>query len=541
MKNIHKLYFILILLFATIFRFWQLGQIPYSLNWDEISHGYNAYSLLKTGKDQWGISWPIFNFRAYGDFPTTANLYLTMPFIKLFDLNSFSLRLPDAILGVIFVVLNYLFAKIIFKKEKLALFCMLLAAFSPWSLFPSRGVFQSNLSQTFLLLALYLFFKSLKKPALFILSLFSFGLSLYAYHNTRIVVLPIIITLIIFYFHKLKILFFKNKIICSVSIILFLILAVPNLTNLFSPSSLARNRWVGIINPNSINLINEQRRVFSGPMILNHAINNKVTFFIKTASINYLELINPIPIFWRGSQDYQFNPPHTGLIFLIFTPFFYYGLYLFIKKSYSDTNYFLLLVLFLITLLPAAITVGNFPSIRATIALPFYFIFISYGITTIKISRSNVFTSIILVIAAFQFISYWRTYLQYNLDYSQTWQYGYEQAISFAKQNYSQYHQIVFTKKYGEPHEFILFYWPWDPSKFQTDPTLKWDYHADWYWVDAFDKFKFVNDWEIKTQNIGPQTLLITSPNNYPLAKSRLIKTINFLNHSPAFDIVSYD
>jgi hypothetical protein len=70
----NKINFIIIFVIATFFRFYQLGNLPSSLNWDEISHGYNAYSILKTGHDQWGQSWPIFNFRAYGDYPTTLNL-----------------------------------------------------------------------------------------------------------------------------------------------------------------------------------------------------------------------------------------------------------------------------------------------------------------------------------------------------------------------------------------------------------------------------------------------------------------------------------
>ncbi|KKQ92614.1 MAG: hypothetical protein UT14_C0004G0013 [Candidatus Shapirobacteria bacterium GW2011_GWE1_38_92] len=102
----HKIIFTLILFAGFIFRFWQLDQYPPSLNWDEISHGYNAYSLLKTGKDQWDTSWPIFNFRAYGDYPTTVNMYLTIPFISIFGLNPITTRLPTAILGYLLIPIS---------------------------------------------------------------------------------------------------------------------------------------------------------------------------------------------------------------------------------------------------------------------------------------------------------------------------------------------------------------------------------------------------------------------------------------------------
>ena len=126
----------------------------------------------------------------------------------------------------------------------------------------------------------------------------------------------------------------------------------------------------------------------------------------------------------------------------------------------------------------------------------------------------------------------------YARNYSASWQAGYQEAVTYIKENYNQYEQIIFTKKYGEPHEFILFYWPYDPAKYQQ--MAQTDYHASWYWVNAFDKFIFINDWEIKekTKNLSRPTLIITSPNNFnPDAK--LLKTIYLKDKTPAFDIVA--
>ena len=522
MKNVHKIIFIIILLLAGFFRFWNLASLPSGLNWDEISHGYNAYSLLKTGKDQWGQSWPIFNFRAYGDYPTTANLYFTLPSIALFGLNAFSIRLPAAIFGFLFVVFNYFLAKLIFKNEKLALFNMFLAALSPWALFPSRGVFQSNLAQFFFIAGLYYFYKSLLKPNRAYLSALFFGISLYSYHNTRIAVPLLIIYFIIYYWRQLK-----NR-THLYALIIFLFLAIPNLLNLFSPESRARNRWVGIINPNSINLINEKRHLFEGPALLNRALNNKVLYFSNQLLKNYFNLFNPLPLFFTGSQNYQFNPPGTGLLFVILLPLFYFGLF-------KLRQFFIPL---LITLLPAALTVGDFPSIRATIALPFYFLAISYGASLIK---KNKYFYLVICIFLLEFLVYWSKYLKYNQDYSQNWQYGYQEMVAKLKENYSSYEKIYITKKYGEAHEFILFYWPWDPEKYQNDPNLNWDFHADWYWVNAFDKFIFVNDWEIADLTLPPNSLLITSPQNYSKNNGKLINSVNFLNNQKAFEFISYE
>jgi len=129
----------------------------------------------------------------------------------------------------------------------------------------------------------------------------------------------------------------------------------------------------------------------------------------------------------------------------------------------------------------------------------------------------------------------------YRETYSWTWQYGYKQAAEFIKDNGADYQKVYLTKKYGEPHEFLLFYLKWEPAKYQNDPHLKRYFLADWYWVDSFDKFVFINDEEVKEKTIvgedSDKSLLITSPDNYPEGWEKLT-TIYFLDGQPAFEIL---
>lgn len=513
----NKVLFIIIFLLAFVLRFYRLGSLPASLNWDEVSHGYTVYSLLETGKDQWEQSWPIFNFRAYGDYPTTANLYFTLPFVKIFGLNAFSIRLPHAILSLLFCISIFFLVQILFKKQDLSLFAFFIAAIVPWIVFPGRGVFQSNLSQLFLILGLIFFFKT--RPISFLF----FAISMYSYHNARIIVPVLIPILFILYQPKFKLNFSFYFFIIS-----FILLSIPNLLSMFSPDAQARNRWVGIINPNSINLINESRRLYQGPPIFNRLINNKIIYFTQQFSIKYLDLFNPQPLFFNGSENYQFNPPKSPLIFSIFLPFFYLGLFTLIKKHFK------LFSVFLVLLLPSALTVGDFPSIRATSAIPLYIICITLGLGYLK---SKFLKSIIILISLVSLSFYVRTYLNYNQKYSATWQYGYQQLVSSLKDKYQNYDHIFITKKYGEPHQFILFYWPWSPTKYQSDPNLKWDFHSDWYWVNSFDKFVFVNDWEIKNLKLPPKSIIATSPQNLPQSPVTLLDTIKYPDNNDVFQI----
>ncbi|MDP2860677.1 MAG: hypothetical protein Q8N98_03090, partial [bacterium] len=142
-------------------------------------------------------------------------------------------------------------------------------------------------------------------------------------------------------------------------------------------------------------------------------------------------------------------------------------------------------------------------------------------------------------------MNFWRIYTtDYRRDFSFAWQYGYREAADYLKKRTDIYEKVVFTKKYGEPHEFMLFYLKYPPEKYHEESDKRTDFHADWYWVDGFGKFEFVNDWDmpLKTKNLlteGKRTLVFTSPNNYTAGGVKL-GTINFLNETPAFDIVEY-
>src|SRR3990167_10599272 len=104
MKRTH-IYLILILFVSTLFRLWGLGKIPEGFHADEAAFGYNAYSLLKTGKDEYGKVIPLV-LRSFDDYKGAIYSYLTVPFVALFGLNEFSVRLPTAIAGTLIILVS---------------------------------------------------------------------------------------------------------------------------------------------------------------------------------------------------------------------------------------------------------------------------------------------------------------------------------------------------------------------------------------------------------------------------------------------------
>ena len=172
-----------------------------------------------------------------------------------------------------------------------------------------------------------------------------------------------------------------------------------------------------------------------------------------------------------------------------------------------------------------------------------------YYVANIVQSKRPVYyllSTIYLIILTVQLGNYLKIYFyDYAKNFSWSWQYENNKAAEILKGYYPFYDKIIMTKKYGEPHEFILFHLGWNPDKFQNDPNLIRFHQSNWYWVDAFDKFYFVNDWDIPSEEWQKfklessvdiecvvskiHCLLITSPGNVPKGwiKREMIKYLD--------------
>ena len=528
---------IIIFILAFAIRVFGLTNTPPALNWDEVSHGYNAFSILKTGMDEWGQRFPIFNFRAYGDYPTTLNLYLTIPSIALLGLNEFALRFPHALLGALTVVAVYFLSLGVTKRKDISLIAAFLAAVSPWYVFTSRFVAQSNLSVFFLTAGAALFVNRQKGKHLLPLSLLCFSATLFSYHTTRIFS-PLLLTGMLF--------IYKDRVLK----IFVPILVLLSIWILVSPQARARGNLLFLINDAAVNKIIENRNTSKLPDALKRLIYNRPVYFVTEFSKNYISYFSPKFLFLEGGTQYQYSIPGRGLLYLISLPFFYLGLYLLIKKTAKEKDYRFLLLWLVLAPVPAALTNESFAVLRATTMLPITEILIATGFYFVldkisgykKIFALLGFVILTLLSAENYFVDY---FTSYRANYSWSWQYGYKEVVNYAKENYDNYDKIIVTKKYGEPHEFFLFFLAWDPAKYQNDPELIRFYQSDWYWVDRFDKFYFANDWQVKELKLESGgridckvdgCLLITSPGNYPPGWSKL-ETVDFLDGKPAFEI----
>src|SRR3990172_12798734 len=163
-----KFFLILIILLSFVLRSYKLNTVP-AFNADEAAIGYNAYSLLLTGKDEHGNNWPL-HFQSFNDYKPGLYFYLVLPLVKFFGLNEWSVRIPGAFLGVATIFVLYLLIEelkignsIVIKNLKLGIseIAALLLAISPWHIHFSRGGWEVNVATFLIVLGLWFFLKRL--------------------------------------------------------------------------------------------------------------------------------------------------------------------------------------------------------------------------------------------------------------------------------------------------------------------------------------------------------------------------------------------
>src|SRR3989344_1097265 len=187
MTKLQKIIFVLIIVLAIFLRFYRLNINPPSLYWDETAFGYDAYSILKTGRDHHGQFMPLF-FESFQDWKLHGYFYLLVPSIKLFGLTEFAVRFPSALLSLFTIIVLFFLVKELTKNINLALTSSFFLSISPWHIQFARGGFESSAGLFFVSLASFLFLRGLtkKKSLYFFASLVLFAFSVYTYHAYRI-------------------------------------------------------------------------------------------------------------------------------------------------------------------------------------------------------------------------------------------------------------------------------------------------------------------------------------------------------------------
>lgn len=542
-KYYSNIILVLIIVLGFFLRIYKVASIPPSLNWDETSIAYNAYSILKTGKDEWGQFMPL-HFKSFGEYKLPAQIYASIPGIAIFGLNEFGVRITPIVYGTLTVFLLYILTYEIFRKKNISLLSAFFLAISPWHIQLTRGSFESSLSLFWVLLGILFIIKGFKNCKWLIYSMFPFAVSVYTYNSARIFT-----PLFLFVVYLLNAKFLLKNIKYSIfSFLTFVILMIPLIPFVISGEASARYKLVSITDDRGlIPRIEERRNLSKLPKLITNLIHNRYTYNTFYFSKNYLAHLTPDFLFISGAGHKQHHVQGVGELYWIQAPFLIYGLYVLIRRKSKSLK--ILLPWLFITFIPVAMTSDSIPNaLRTLIAVPIYQIFTAVGIYEFILLKK--YTKIILLSTAFLFIINFYLFLNnlyslYAIRYSRDWQYGNKQAVEYIREHIDDYSLIVFTRAYGEPHIFTLFYLKYDPAKFQDSKNLERFETYDWVRVLRFDRFYFPDLGDEGTRyedvikaNKGKKILFIGKPGDFP-TDAKILERIHFLNNEPAFEITT--
>ncbi len=561
---------VIIIALATLLRFWQLGSIPPSPDWDEASLGYNAYSILHTGRDEYGKQFPII-LESFGDYKPALYAYLSIPSIAIFGLSTFSVRLPSAIFGVLTVLAVYFLVKELLSrgqelkekdplinenwKLKIPIIAAALLAVSPWHIQFSRVAFETNVGVALSVFAALFFLYGLRRNRLLLLSAAFFGVELYAYQSDKVFAPLLLFVLVVIYFRKL--LRVQKRYLIG-AILIGLLVSFPMAFSVLSNSTtLSRAASVSIFSGQSDDFARNADKLLLDHQrhdILGLLLDNRRVLFAREIVANYISHWDLNWLYVKGDIP-RHHAPGMGLLYLVMAPFLFIGFYKLLFGRYPKRMRFTLLAWFLIAPIPASITTGVPHAVRTMHFLPAITIIEAIGVAAAwqqiskikyqpfgvnqgkrsKINVGHILIAACCLLFAFNFVYYMDQYfVQLNYFDSEDWQYGYKQAVADVTKLAPQYNKIVFSNNgyLDQSYIFYLFYSKYPPRLYQKQMQFIGNSTSD----RTFGKFEFRHfNWS--DEHKAPGVLYIGMPKEFP-DNTPAVDTINYLDGKPAIKII---
>jgi len=453
-----KIILILVVIFFLITRLYKISEIPVSVYWDEASIGYNAYSIIQTGKDEWGDFLPL-HLRAFGEFKLPVYVYSVVISEFVFGLNEFAVRIPAVLYSLGVVLVTYLLTKKIFDV-KTALWSSFFVTIIPWFFIFSRTGYEATAGLMFYLLGIYLFLLY-KRSALFIfIAVISFIISIYSYNSFRVIIPLTLIILGIYEAHNLL----QNKNSWKVGVLSLIIFLVS---------------WIPIY----------RLYVFDTGAIRAKAVAETK---IENLFSNYFSHFSPNFLLIEGDKNLRSHIGYFGQLSLPIFIFFVIGLFeiLKVRSKYR----FLILSFLLISPIAATLTKESPHSLRAISAVPFISIIGAFGVIYSErfFKKESFFNIGLITICLLFFLNYLFNFsTEYPNKSSQDWQFAYKKIFARYKEDAPKTNKFIVSDEYGQPYIFALFYLKYDPEKFREE-VVRSDV-SDWGFstVEQFNGFFF--------------------------------------------------
>lgn len=530
MRNIYKILLVVIVLLAFLLRVYHLNSNPPALSWDEAAWGYNAYALGTDGRDEFGVFLPYKYLESYGDFKPPVYAYLDIIPVKVFGLNAFAARFPSAFFGTLTVLLTYFLVKRLFfkfkdkkYKEYLALVSAFVLAVSPWHIMLSRAAFEANVATFFVVAGVLAFLKGVQSNKWYLLlSASILVIPFYTFNSPRVVVPILGIILVVGYWRKL----WDHKLQSILAGVIVVLMLAPLIGFLRSPQAELRFQEVNIFTDSSIVKTSNQEIANAGNSPIAKLLNNRRVGYSLDFIKHYLDHFNPTFLFISGDVNPRFSTQDVGELYLWSIPFFIAGAFLLFYKR--EGEWWLIPVWLLVGIIPAATARETPHALRIETSLPMFQILVAYGFVSFlrKVKYEPKITIVLLILLGFNVVYFLHGYYaHYPREYSDEWQYGYEDAVNYVQSVQQNYTHIYVTDQLGRPYIYFLYYEKVPPQKYRSTAKI----HRDTYgFVDilGFGKYSFGTNFSYKGHN---KDLYVNVPSKVP-KNAKILKKFSQLN-----------
>ena len=438
---------ILIILVASFLRVYRLDYLE--LFGDELDAGYQSYSLLMTGRDYKGQFLPTY-VHSFSEWRAPGLMYAMAPFIKIFGLDEWGVRLCPVFFGVLGIIGFYFLLKKIGIKKNVCLWSIFMLSINPWHIQYSRTGFELTLLSSLILWGTYFLVKGIKlnKCKWLLISGILFSAGLYTYSTANIYVpLIALVTLIIFKAKKKQFLMLLFTGLIFSSPIVFQII-FGHAADRFGTLSILNNKEI-------IAQVNDYRNAGKNSL-LSKIFYNKVILSGKRVVFNYTNALGSNFLFNEGDVTFRHSLHRVGNLFWIELPLIILGLIYVLKQKKESLGLLWLLGLFLIFPLPSSLTYDgyNHASRLFLLIFPLSF-FAAYGLENIK-----GFVKILLLLVLFiEFINF--QYYYWNFYRNESWRWwhtGYKEAMLYISDNKNDYKMVLMNNTY-EPALIRFLFW----------------------------------------------------------------------------------
>ncbi len=464
----HTLKKIILILLISIFAFraysYKLGEIPNGVYVDEAVTGINSYSILSTGKDENGKSFPTL-FRFFGSYSPPLYVYLSVIPIFFLGLSAESIRITSVFCGALMLLVIWRFLKQSDLYDKKIIFpSVVLFLITPWNYFYARTGYEIYLGFTIYSLGCLFLWFGIKNKIYLFWGLITLSVSLYGAH-AQLFSVPLLLSLFLICFFKQL-----NKRFLIYGILIGVLIQIPRILLVDTKAFLNKgDLFYGkeiILNSAKINL----------PDFISVPLSFLFSFFARTTSY-----FSPESLFLLSDPDPQRSIPELSVFYSWMVIPYLIGLIVLFLNLKKDFIKYLIILIFA-SVIPIALTGDPFSSQRTLPLLMPLFLIICFGISVIYKKIGNIkFLLLSSFVLFFSIFLLWRSYfILLPAERAAVWNYEYKQLAQEVEKR-PEINFVIEDVRNKPAYSEMAFYLKINPEVLQNaaDQKIKEDYYNE--------------------------------------------------------------